>query len=499
MERQVALFSDLWTILGAFSILSLCAYAATRALWGRRYRLPPGPWALPIFGNLLQLKGKKGFYYYVRRFKKKYGDIFRLKMGVHEVVFVFGHQHVQEVLCKNGALTTRRPNWMYIPNKIFKGKGILWSNGDTWKALQDVLKLAQEDSRVVTSLQRYLATEYDVFQSHVKDTSSAYDLESLIRQTSFNFLSAFLLGKRHGHGDPASMNEIRNRLAELFAFTQSGNPENYLPSLANFERAKINRAEANQEILFNRFREIIQKKRDNPEDPPTDFLQIYLSNYEQEGSKNDISEADLLQTLIDMFTAGEVNLFMSTKWILMALVKYPEVQSKCRSEMRQVIGQGQRVQSQDRSRTPYTVATIKEIQRLYSPVPFTVFHCPIQDIQVGGYDIPKDTFMMIDCKSTCRDRQVWKDPDIFNPDRFLGIDLEGQLPERCFSPYGAGPRYCIGKYVADMFMYSLVANILQNFKITIKHPEQPLSFEDVYCLFGLQPVHFSEVTLVPLE
>lgn len=44
---------------------------------------------------------------------------------------------------------------------------------------------------------------------------------------------------RHGHGDPASMNEIKNRLAELFAFTQSGNPENYLPFLANFERAKV--------------------------------------------------------------------------------------------------------------------------------------------------------------------------------------------------------------------------------------------------------------------
>lgn len=44
---------------------------------------------------------------------------------------------------------------------------------------------------------------------------------------------------RHGYGDPASMNEIRQILAELFAFTQSGNPENYLPFLANFERAKV--------------------------------------------------------------------------------------------------------------------------------------------------------------------------------------------------------------------------------------------------------------------
>ncbi|XP_065941042.1 cytochrome P450 2B4-like [Magallana gigas] len=498
MERQVALFSDFWTILGASSILSLCAYAATRALWGRRYRLPPGPWAWPIIGNLPQLKGKEGFYHYVRRFKKTYGDIFRLKMGVHEVVFVFGHQHVQEVLCKNGALTTRRPNWMYIPNKIFKGKGILWSNGDTWKALQDVLKSAQGDSRVVTSLQRYLAAEYDVFQSHVKDTSSAYDLEFLIRQTSFNFLSAFLVGKRYSYNDPA-MIEIRDRLAELGDSTASANLENYLPFLASFERTKFQKAADNHEIIFNRFREIMREKRNTPKDPPTDFLQFYLSNYEQEGSKNDISEADLLQTLIDMYFAGKDNLLLSTKWILMALVKYPEVQSKCRSEIHQVIGRGQRVQSQDRSRTPYTLATIKEIQRLYSPVTFTVFHYPEKDIQVGEYDIPKDTFMMIECKAPCRDKQFWKDPKNFNPDRFIGLDGEQKLPQGCFMPYGAGPRYCIGKYVADMFMYSLVANILQNFKITTRHPEQPLSFEKAFSLFGLQPLHFSEITLVPLE
>ena len=118
----MALFSDLWTFLGVSSI-AVCVYAAARAISRRRYRLPPGPWAWPIFGNLLQLKGKKGIYYDIIMFRKTYGDVFRLKMGVHEVVFVFGHQHVQEVLCKNGALTTRRPNWMYIPNKIFKGKG----------------------------------------------------------------------------------------------------------------------------------------------------------------------------------------------------------------------------------------------------------------------------------------------------------------------------------------------------------------------------------------
>lgn len=74
----------------------------------------------------------------------------------------------------------------------------------------------------------------------------------------------------------------------------------------------------------------------------------------------------------------------------------------------------------------------------FALVTFTVFHYPEQDIQVGGYDVPKDTLMMIECKAPCRDKQFWKDPEVFNPDRFLGIDGEGQLPEGCFIPYGEG-------------------------------------------------------------
>lgn len=49
-----------------------------------------------------------------------------------------------------------------------------------------------------------------------------------------------------------------------------------------------------------------------------------------------LSEIDVLQTLIDMFAAGKDNLLLSTKWMLMALVKYPDVQANCRSEIQQV-------------------------------------------------------------------------------------------------------------------------------------------------------------------
>lgn len=45
---------------------------------------------------------------------------------------------------------------------------------------------------------------------------------------------------------------------------------------------------------------------------------------------------------------------------------------------------------------------------------------------------------MIECKAPCRDKQFWKNPKNFNPDRFIGLDGEQKLPQGCFMPYGAG-------------------------------------------------------------
>ncbi|XP_048728501.2 cytochrome P450 2H1-like [Ostrea edulis] len=499
MENATSSQRVLPIVIGVSSIGAVFVYLIMKIAWGRQYKLPPGPWALPIVGNLPQLHGRHGFYYKVLEFRQTYGDIFRLQMGVHNIMFVFGHQYVQELLCKNGDLVTKRPNWMYVPDKLLDKKGVVWSYGDSWRTMQALLKSAQEDPAVISALQRHHTAEYELFQSHAKDKSSPHTLEYLIRQTAFNFLSAFLLGRRYSYEDP-DMIEIRDKISEFGVSMATANKANFLPFLAYFDRSKLQTAVRNQEYVFSRFREIMQAKSNGTEEePPSDFLQVYLSKSEKELSVDGMTEIDVLRTTVDMFVAGRDNLMVSTKWILMALVKYPDVQSKCRSEIHEVIGRDQKVQTEDRSKTPYTLATIKEIQRMYSPVTLTPFHCPEQDIKVGEYDIPKDSIIMIDCKAPCKDRQFWKDPEDFKPERFLDMNASQHLPEGCYIPYGAGPRYCIGKYLADIFLYTFTANILQNFQVTTRNPEEQLSFENVFNLFGLHPLHFDEVTLKGLE
>jgi hypothetical protein len=75
--------------------------------------------------------------------------------------------------------------------------GIIWSNGKKWKTMQSLLKTAMEDTNVVSALRRHLTEEFEEFQSHVRDGSTTYNLEYLIRHAAFNFLSAFLIGKRY--------------------------------------------------------------------------------------------------------------------------------------------------------------------------------------------------------------------------------------------------------------------------------------------------------------
>jgi hypothetical protein len=123
MESDTHSRAVLPTVIGVSALGTAFVYLIMKFAWGGRYKLPPGPWGWPVVGNLPQLCGKHGFYYEVLKFRQRYGDIFRLQMGVHNVMFVFGHRYVQELLCKNGDLVTKRPNWMYVPDKLLHKKG----------------------------------------------------------------------------------------------------------------------------------------------------------------------------------------------------------------------------------------------------------------------------------------------------------------------------------------------------------------------------------------
>ena len=73
-------------------------------------QLPPGPFPLPIIGNLHKLAADSR-YVDLMAMEKQYGRVFRLYLGSQLVVIVSGPNAVKEVLTTSSAQFAGRPRF----------------------------------------------------------------------------------------------------------------------------------------------------------------------------------------------------------------------------------------------------------------------------------------------------------------------------------------------------------------------------------------------------
>ena len=92
-----------------------------------------------------------------------------------------------------------------------------------------------------------------------------------------------------------------------------------------------------------------------------------------------------------------------------------------------------------------------EIQRLGSIAPMAVPHRTLKDVEVHGYQIPKDTLVFSVLYYILRDPDYWQDADMFKPQRFL--DSNGNvLRDERFIPFGIGNSNSHGKMKGNFFL-----------------------------------------------
>ena len=75
---------------------------------------------------------------------------------------------------------------------------------------------------------------------------------------------------------------------------------------------------------------------------------------------------------------------------------------------------------------PYTHATILEVQRLSFTAPASLLHYATEDIEVESgsesYTIPRGANVICNLRKFLLDPNVFKNPEIFLPERFLDKD-----------------------------------------------------------------------------
>jgi fraxetin 5-hydroxylase len=158
---------------------------------------------------------------------------------------------------------------------------------------------------------------------------------------------------------------------------------------------------------------------------------------------------------------------ITLSWALSLLINNPDTLKKAQEEVDFHVGKERKVEESDVSKLVYLHSILKETLRLRPSFPLNVPHEATEDMTIGGYDVPAGTLVMFNLWKMHRDPRIWKDPEVFRPDRFLndnaGIDLKGQHYE--LIPFGAGRRMCPGVTMALQIVHFAIARFLQGFDV----------------------------------
>uniref|UniRef100_T1GAH4 Cytochrome P450 n=1 Tax=Megaselia scalaris TaxID=36166 RepID=T1GAH4_MEGSC len=152
--------------------------------------------------------------------------------------------------------------------------------------------------------------------------------------------------------------------------------------------------------------------------------------------------------------------------ILLNLSTALDKQEILRSEILKIEGP---ITSDKMKSLPYLRACIKESLRLYPVAPVNS-RTTTQAIEIGDYEIPKNTDIIMPMISLMRDENYFRNSNEFIPERWLrGDEMCDSKEPFVYLPFGFGPRACVGKRIAMMELEIVLINILRNFKVQFYH------------------------------
>ena len=138
-----------------------------------------------------------------------------------------------------------------------------------------------------------------------------------------------------------------------------------------------------------------------------------------------LSDAQLLWAICDLFNAGTETTATTLRYFILFLLHNPKIEQRMRKEIHGIVGESRFPSLADRSKLPYCDAVLYETLRVGSIAPFSVPHGLTQDLKFKGHLIPKDATIIPCLDSILNDPEIFENPSVFNPDRF--IDENGKL------------------------------------------------------------------------
>ncbi|RMC01320.1 hypothetical protein DUI87_22109 [Hirundo rustica rustica] len=218
-----------------------------------------------------------------------------------------------------------------------------------------------------------------------------------------------------------------------------------------------------RETLQKGLEKAIQEKLQNTQGKDyADALDILIESGKEHGKE--LTMQELKDGTLELIFAAYATTASASTSLIMQLLKHPRVLEKLREELRSkgILHNGCICEGSLRldniNGLQYLDCVIKEVLRLFTPISGG-YRTVLQTFELDGFQIPKGWSVMYSIRDTHDTAPVFKDVDVFDPDRFgqgRSEDKEGRFH---YLPFGGGVRTCLGKHLAKLFLKALAIEL----------------------------------------
>jgi cytochrome P450 len=207
------------------------------------------------------------------------------------------------------------------------------------------------------------------------------------------------------------------------------------------------------EIIATRRR---RRARD-PEGAPNDILTLLLHALDPDTGRP-MTEVEVRSNILTFIAAGHETTSNCLSWALFLLTQSEDWRDRVAEEAaREADGPVDRL--------VVTRAVIEEAIRLYPPIA-AISRTAIDADELAGVQIKRGSMVVIAPYVLHRHRQLWCDPDHFDPGRFIG-QARNRIDRFSYLPFGAGMRTCIGSAFALQEATLVLATIMRHFDFSL--------------------------------
>ncbi|NUO60704.1 MAG: cytochrome P450 [Hamadaea sp.] len=388
---------------------------------------PPGQW---LIGDVTAYQSDRLGWLATNR--DRFGDVVRLSSNViavhhpelvHQVLAQTNHAYTVD----NGLRAGRRERleqqahvaeWMAVRREI-------------WSAIADQLTIRHAE--------RFTARVTDELTDL---TSSPFDLTQACRRLLGRALTDFCAG---AEADPSRLETLAEAADSLFgtalqALLSHEGRVGWWPRPHAREAVRANRH------LLDLLEELIRRRlpEGRPEQP-RDLVDGLAAGVAAEA---DLSKA--VSVLRSVMFASHGVPGAAQAWIALRLAEHAELSAAIAAEP----------DADDR----YIGAFIKETLRLHPPQ-WLITRTTAERVRIGGYEIDRGVEVLLCPYLLHRDPRFWRDPERFDPARWLGT---GQPHARhAYLPFGAGPRFCPGSQLATAQLTVVTRLLARDYRLKL--------------------------------